>query len=115
MFAWHERTQTPLLAWSAQARGYFFGRDGSDVLRVYDNPVNRERRRRAEQLGERLGFTASQVALAWALDAALPRLRVLRRAHRGSGARGVRRARGGRLGARGAHGVTAPRMKSMIA
>ena len=72
MFAWHERTQTPLLAWSAQARGYFFGRDGSEVLRVYDNEVNRERRRRAEQVGERLGFTASQVALAWALEQPFP-------------------------------------------
>jgi aryl-alcohol dehydrogenase-like predicted oxidoreductase len=72
MFAWHERTQTPLLAWSAQARGYFFGRDGSEVLRVYDNAVNRERRRRAEELGERLGFSASQVALAWALDQPFP-------------------------------------------
>jgi aryl-alcohol dehydrogenase-like predicted oxidoreductase len=72
MFAWHERTQTPLLAWSAQARGYFFGRDGSEVLRVYDNEVNRERRRRAEELGERLGFTASQVALAWALEQPFP-------------------------------------------
>jgi aryl-alcohol dehydrogenase-like predicted oxidoreductase len=71
-YAWHERTQTPLLAWSAQARGYFFGRDGSEVLRVYDNEVNRERRRRAEQLGERLGFTASQVALAWALEQPFP-------------------------------------------
>jgi 1-deoxyxylulose-5-phosphate synthase len=72
MFAWHERTQTPLLAWSAQARGYFFGRDGSEVLRVYDNAVNRERRRRAERLGERLGFTASQLALAWALEQPFP-------------------------------------------
>jgi 1-deoxyxylulose-5-phosphate synthase len=70
--AWHERTQTPLLAWSAQARGYFFGRDGAEVLRVYDNSVNRERRRRAEDLGERLGFTASQVALAWALEQPFP-------------------------------------------
>ena len=72
MYAWHERTQTPLLAWSAQARGYFFGRDGSEVLRVYDNEVNRERRRRAEELGERLGFTASQIALAWALEQPFP-------------------------------------------
>ena len=72
MFAWHERTQTPLLAWSAQARGYFFGRDGSEVLRVYDNAANRERRRRAEELGGRLGFGASQVALAWALRQPFP-------------------------------------------
>ena len=42
------------------------------MLRVYDNEVNRERRRRAEQLGERLGFTASQVALAWALEQPFP-------------------------------------------
>jgi 1-deoxyxylulose-5-phosphate synthase len=70
--AWHERTQTPLLAWSTQARGYFFGRSGSEVMRVYDNPENRERRRRAEQLGERLGRTTAQVALAWALHQPFP-------------------------------------------
>jgi aryl-alcohol dehydrogenase-like predicted oxidoreductase len=70
--AWHERTQTPLLAWSVQARGYFFGRTGPEVLRVYDNAENRERRRRAEQLGERLGHTTAQVALAWVLQQAFP-------------------------------------------
>jgi 1-deoxyxylulose-5-phosphate synthase len=72
VYAWHERTQTPLLAWSVQARGYFFGRSGAEVLRVYDNPVNRERRRRAEQAGERLGRTGAQVALAWALHRPFP-------------------------------------------
>jgi aryl-alcohol dehydrogenase-like predicted oxidoreductase len=70
--AWHERTQTPLLAWSVQARGYFFGRTGSEVLRVYDNAQNRERRRRAEELGERLGRTTAQVALAWVLHRPFP-------------------------------------------
>ncbi len=70
--AWHQRTQTPLLAWSPQARGYFFGRTGSEVLRVYDNAVNRERRRRAEQLGERLGRTPAQVAMAWVLQQPFP-------------------------------------------
>ena len=49
-------------------------------MRVYDNPVNRERRRRAEQLGERLGRTASQVALAWALHQPFPVYAALRRA-----------------------------------
>lgn len=72
MYAWHERTQTPLLAWSVQARGYFFGRTGDEVLRVYDNEINRERRRRAEALGERLGRTSAQVALAWALHQPFP-------------------------------------------
>jgi hypothetical protein len=32
----------PLLAWSAQARGYFFGKSEPEVMRVYDNPANRE-------------------------------------------------------------------------
>jgi 1-deoxyxylulose-5-phosphate synthase len=72
VFAWHEATQTPLLAWSVQARGYFFGRTGAEVLRVYDNAVNRERRRRAELLAERLGRTTAQVALAWALHQPFP-------------------------------------------
>ena len=72
LFAWHERTQTPLLAWSPQARGYFFGRSGSEVLRVYDNAVNRERRRRASLVGERLGRTTAQVALAWVLHQPFP-------------------------------------------
>ena len=62
----------PLLAWSAQARGYFFGRSGPEVMRVYDNPENRERRRRASALGERLGRTTSQVALAWVLHQPFP-------------------------------------------
>ena len=70
--AWHERTQVPLLAWSAQARGYFFGRSGAEVMRVYDNAANRERRRRAQQLGERLGRTTAQVALAWVLHQPFP-------------------------------------------
>ena len=41
-------------------------------MRVYDNPGNRERRRRAEALGERIGRTTSQVALAWALEQPFP-------------------------------------------
>ena len=70
--AWHERTQTPLLAWSSQARGYFAGRDDADVQRVYDNEPNRERRRRAEAVGSRIGRTAQQVALAWVLHQPYP-------------------------------------------
>jgi aryl-alcohol dehydrogenase-like predicted oxidoreductase len=72
MHVWHQRTRMPLLAWSVQARGYFFGRSGPEVLRVYDNPVNRERRRRAEEAGERLGRTTAQMALAWVLHQPFP-------------------------------------------
>jgi aryl-alcohol dehydrogenase-like predicted oxidoreductase len=70
--AWHERTQMPMFAWSAQARGFFAGHESESAVRVYDNEPNRERRRRAEQVGERLGCTANQVALAWVLAQPYP-------------------------------------------
>ncbi|HWM10336.1 MAG TPA: aldo/keto reductase [Solirubrobacteraceae bacterium] len=69
---WHTRTQTPLLAWSSLARGYFAGRDDGDVGRVYDSEESRERRRRASEVGDRLGRTADQVALAWVLHQPFP-------------------------------------------
>ncbi len=66
--AWHTRTGMPLLAWSAQAGGYFAGADSA----VYDNADNRERRARAEQLGRRTGHSAHAVALAWVLAQPFP-------------------------------------------
>ena len=69
--AWHTRTGMPLLAWSAQAGGFFAGADG-DTSRVYDNAANRERRARAEELGRRSGHTATAVALAWVLAQPFP-------------------------------------------
>ena len=81
LFAWHERTQTPLLAWSPQARGYFFGRGGSEVLRVYDNAANRERRRRAALVGERLGRTHRPGRAGVGAAPAVPGLRLRRRPH----------------------------------
>jgi len=70
--AWHERTQMPLFAWSAQARGFFADHDSESVDRVYDNEGNRERRRRAAEIGHRLGASANQVALAWVLAQPFP-------------------------------------------
>jgi len=70
--AWHERTQMPLFAWSAQARGFFAGHDSESAVRVYDNADNRERRRRAAEIAERVGCTANQVALAWVLAQPYP-------------------------------------------
>jgi aryl-alcohol dehydrogenase-like predicted oxidoreductase len=70
--AWHERTQMPLFAWSAQARGFFAGHHSESAVRVYDNPDNRERRRRASEIAERVGCTANQVALAWVLAQPYP-------------------------------------------
>jgi aryl-alcohol dehydrogenase-like predicted oxidoreductase len=69
---WHERTQMPLFAWSAQARGFFAGHASGSVERVYDNADNRERRRRAAVLAAQRGCTANQVALAWVLAQPFP-------------------------------------------
>jgi aryl-alcohol dehydrogenase-like predicted oxidoreductase len=66
--AWHERTGMPLLAWSAQAAGFFAGARTD----VYDNPDNRERRARAGQLGD-----ANAVALAWVLAQPFPTVAVV--------------------------------------
>jgi aryl-alcohol dehydrogenase-like predicted oxidoreductase len=75
---WHERTQTPLLAWSAQARGFFSGRrDGEEMRRSWLSAANAERRRRAETLAARLGAPAVAVALAWLLARPFPTLAVV--------------------------------------
>jgi aryl-alcohol dehydrogenase-like predicted oxidoreductase len=62
-----------LLAWSAQAGGFFAGASA----RVYDNAGNRERRARAEQLGARTGATGNAVALAWVLAQPFPTVAVI--------------------------------------
>jgi len=75
--AWYERTQLPLLAWSPAAAGLFAGAPEADVARVFDTPANRERRRRAAELGGRLGATPTQVALAWLLHRPFPVLPIV--------------------------------------
>ena len=85
---WHERTGTPLLSWSSQARGFFTGRytdamqggtvDDADattrrMVEVYGTKENLERLRRAQELGEELGgYTSIQVALSWLLHKPFP-------------------------------------------
>lgn len=70
---WYRQTQFPVLAWSAQARGFFSGRfspetqPDADVARVYYTPENWERLRRAREAAARHGCTPNQVALAWVL------------------------------------------------
>jgi aryl-alcohol dehydrogenase-like predicted oxidoreductase len=72
--AWHERTQTPLLAWSAQARGFFAGGpdDRDELRRSWLAPANLERRRQAEELAAGLGVPPVAVALAWLLARPFP-------------------------------------------
>lgn len=76
---YYTRTQTPVFAWSSQARGFFSGAitpesvgESEFMSRVYDSPENWERLRRARDLGERRGFSAIQVALAWTLHQPFP-------------------------------------------
>ncbi len=71
---WYRQTQLPVLAWSSQARGFFSGRftpdvcPDPDVRRVYYSPDNWERLRRAQALAAERGVSASNVALAWAIQ-----------------------------------------------
>jgi aryl-alcohol dehydrogenase-like predicted oxidoreductase len=69
--AWYAATGLPLLAWSAQAQGFFSDRADDPALaprfRRYDHPDNWERRRRVRQLARERGWTPTQVALAWVL------------------------------------------------
>jgi 1-deoxyxylulose-5-phosphate synthase len=68
---WHARTGMLLLAWSAQAGGFFAGSTG-EAARVYQQADNRERRARAAELGRRTGHGANAVALAWVLAQPFP-------------------------------------------
>jgi aryl-alcohol dehydrogenase-like predicted oxidoreductase len=67
--AWYRQTRMPLFAWSSQASGFFAGTDDdrsdAELERVYGSEANRDRRRRARDLGDRLGFDPAQIALAW--------------------------------------------------
>src|SRR5207253_1061838 len=75
---WYRRTQTPLMPWSSQARGFFAGPFGVDdpraaeIARVYDREDNWERLRRARELAEQRGSTPTRVALAWVLRQPFP-------------------------------------------
>ncbi len=77
--AWHEARQVPLLAWSAQARGFFAGRPDGDeeVERCWLTPDNVERRRRARALAARIGTPVAAVALAWVLARPFPTFAVV--------------------------------------
>jgi aryl-alcohol dehydrogenase-like predicted oxidoreductase len=66
--AFYARTRLPVLAWSPLGHG-FFSRRGSST---YATDANAARRRRAEELAERYGVTATQIALAYVLNQPFP-------------------------------------------
>ncbi len=70
--SWHQENQVPLFAWSSMARGYFADTTDPDVVRAYDNEISRARKERAKQLGNEMGASAMQIALAWVLNQPFP-------------------------------------------
>jgi len=75
---WHLRNRIPLLAWSAQAGGFFSGRftpedrSNAEMVRVFYNDGNWERLRRAQWLAHEKGLSALQIALAFVLNQPFP-------------------------------------------
>jgi 1-deoxyxylulose-5-phosphate synthase len=65
---WYESTNFPLFAWSSGGGGYFARVESDDIRRVYNNPDNEGRLRRADELAEKKGVTTPQIALAWTLN-----------------------------------------------
>ena len=76
--AFLETTQTPHLAWSSQARGYFISPDTRistpkwEHSNAWDNADNRMRRKRAFELASQHGVTAMNIAAAYVLAQAFP-------------------------------------------
>ena len=91
---WHSKmTDTPLISWSSGARGFFTGiitpqmRDNIDtitdsfvvrMLEVYGSDENFERLKRAEELAKsKGGYSAVQMAIAWALARPFPAIPIV--------------------------------------
>jgi len=75
---WLERTQTPLFAWSSQARGFFTARADAgaaadpELRRCWVSDDNYRRRERAYQLASERGVLPINIALAYVLCQAFP-------------------------------------------
>lgn len=75
---WYQRTQLPVLAWSAGASGFFSGRftpavpPNPSVEPYYGDDGNWARLERVRQLAAARGCTPTQVALAWVLHQPFP-------------------------------------------
>ena len=64
------------MAYSPTACGYFASAD-PPARRAFDNPVSRERHRRARHLAAELGATPNQIALAWLMSHPFPVVPIL--------------------------------------
>ncbi|GIO18979.1 oxidoreductase [Oceanobacillus oncorhynchi subsp. incaldanensis] len=83
MIRWHQNSNTPLLAWSSQAGGFFSGRftpdikDDVEMVEVYYSEANWERYRRAEELADKKKVTPIQISLAYVLCQTFPTAAVI--------------------------------------
>ncbi len=68
---WHARVKMPVIPFSPTAGGYFAS-NGERRKEAYDNPISRERLRRAQALAEEVDATSGQVALAWLMHQPYP-------------------------------------------
>jgi predicted dehydrogenase/aryl-alcohol dehydrogenase-like predicted oxidoreductase len=74
---WFTRTQTPLMPWSSQGRGFFVRGDPAyladpELVRVWYSDDNFERLRRASTFAAERGVETVNVALAWVLVQPFP-------------------------------------------
>lgn len=75
---WFIRTQTPLFAWSSQARGFFLDDTSPTFMgdleraRCWYSADNFERLHRARELARQRGVSALNIALAWVLHQPFP-------------------------------------------
>lgn len=65
---WHEKTGFPLFAWSSGGGGFYARFVSDDIKRVYYNDVNFARLTRVDEIAEKHGVTAPQLALSWTLN-----------------------------------------------
>jgi aryl-alcohol dehydrogenase-like predicted oxidoreductase len=77
--AWFTRTQTPMIAWSSQGRGFFLpGRaapdktDDRELVRSWYSPDNFRRLERANQMAAKRGVQPINIALAYVLCQPFP-------------------------------------------
>jgi len=77
--AWFEKTQTPLFAWSSQARGFFVEgrahpekREDAELVRCWYSPENFQRLERAKEMAAKHGVRPINIAAAYVLCQPFP-------------------------------------------
>jgi len=80
--AWHQEHQFPLIAWSSQARGYFFPSGNTvdsheQALRNWHSERNALRREKAILLARKLGVEPHHIATAYVLSQPFPAIALI--------------------------------------